>query len=60
MKKLSLCFAVVLFFSCNNETKTEAPNEPASTEKPAVTLPYKAAYSANWSDEVSDADLNTV
>jgi ketosteroid isomerase-like protein len=60
MKKLIFSFVVVLFLSCNNETKTDAPTDPALTEKPAVTLPYTAAYSANWSDEVSDADLNTV
>jgi hypothetical protein len=57
-------FTVTLFIACNEAAKPaeEAAAEPAKVAAvaPTVTLPYTAAYSSSWSDEVSDNDLLTV
>lgn len=64
MKKIFLCFVLaVLLLSCNNEnTKTDARTAAASdtTTTADLDLPFKALYSSNFTDDVSDADLATV
>ena len=45
--------------SCNSNTeKKETAAAPA--EKTTVELPYKAYYTADWTQDVSDADLKMV
>lgn len=53
------CTAFVL--ACNNEKQEAASGDAAtvSSSTPA-DLPYKATYTANWDDAVSDADLKMV
>ena len=62
MKKILLCFfSGTILLSCSNKKDKSATN--SSTDKAVkstVELPYKAAYSSNWSTDVSDADLKTV
>ncbi len=61
MKKIILFFSCILFLlSCNNEKEKTAATETATTEKPAVDLPYKASYSSSFTTDVSDADLKMV
>lgn len=64
MKKIILCFScVTLLLSCNNDKdkeKTAEKTSTATTEKPAMDLPYTASYSSSWSQDISDADLKTV
>ncbi|RTL57413.1 MAG: hypothetical protein EKK37_15325 [Sphingobacteriales bacterium] len=53
---LLLCFIL----ACNSNTeKKETATAPAA-EKSAVDLPYKASYAADWTQDVSDADLKMV
>jgi len=61
MKKTVLYFVLAVFlFACqNNEPKTKAMTE-STAAKPAADLPYTAAYSSQFSTDVSDADLKTV
>jgi len=62
MKKVFLlvtCGAILL--ACNNEkNQSETSSAADTTAKSTVDLPYKAAYSSSWSNDVSDADLKTV
>lgn len=53
-----LCFML----SCNSNTeKKEAAEATApAAEKKAVDLPYQALYTADWTQDVSDADLKMV
>ena len=64
MKQLIICFCLAFFlFSCkDNETKTKGMATVAtdSTTKTAMDLPYKALYSSEWNNDVSDADLKMV
>ncbi len=64
MKKVLFCFSLALFlFACNNNgTKTAAMStgSSADTVKPKMDLPYRASYSSQWSNNVSDADLKMV
>jgi ketosteroid isomerase-like protein len=65
MKKTILfCSLALSLFACtNNSTKTKAMSSESpslSTEQPTVDLPYKAAYSSQFSTDVSDADLKMV
>lgn len=62
MKKYFIAFCLVSFFAaCNNEAeKKEAAKTEAPADKPAVELPYKAAYAADWTQDVSDADLKMI
>ena len=53
---LLLCFAL----SCNSNTEKKESAATPATEKTAVELPYKASFSGNWTQDVSDADLKTV
>ena len=56
MKKLMLMAAVAIFFAaCNNEKKEEQKGMGSS-----IQLPYKAGYSSQFNDKVSDSDLLTV
>ncbi len=63
MKKIFLgCFVIAFFLSCNSDkekTKTTT-SEAATTDKPAVDLPYTASYSSSWNTDVSDEDLKMV
>jgi len=60
---LCLCFAMFLF-SCNNsktESASTSTDTTATTAKTTMAdLPYKASYSSNFTDDVSDADLKMV
>ena len=57
---LCLCFAIFLF-SCNSSKTESASTSTDSTAKSTMTdLPYKASYSSNFTDDVSDADLKMV
>ena len=50
MKKILFCFSLAIFLlSCKDDKN-----------KPAADLPYKASYSANFTTDVSDADLKMV
>src|SRR5262245_15656260 len=62
MKKAITCISLsLLLFACgSSETKTTAESTTAAGEKSTVDLPYTAAYSSQWSTDVSDADLKTV
>lgn len=60
MKKILVLSALALtLFSCSSqeEKKTEAVAEPAPTPAAAIDLPYKAAYSSNFTQDVPDAVL---
>lgn len=50
MKKIVLPFAAAAFLvACNNEKKSEAgTGDSTPVSKPAVELPYKAAYSSSF------------
>ena len=57
---LCLCFAMLLF-SCNNSKTESASTTTDTTAKSTMTdLPYKASYSSNFTDDVSDVDLKMV
>ena len=66
MKKILLCLCLGAFLlSCNDKKDKPATadtDKPAAmgADKPMVDLPYKASYSANFTQDVSDADLKTV
>lgn len=66
MKKILFCFSLGIFMlSCKDDKKkTETTDADkmttATTDKPAMDLPYTASYSSSWSTDVSDADLKTV
>ena len=66
MKKFLLCFCLGAFLlSCNNDkdntaTTSTDSSAAATSDKPAMDLPYTASYSSNWSQDVPDADLKTV
>ena len=65
MKKILFCFFCgTILVSCNNGTEKSATTVTTATEdstkKSSVDLPYTAAYSSSWSNDVSDADLKTV
>ncbi len=59
-KAFSYCLLLLLLWSCNNEgTKSETAGTD-TTMKADLDLPFKALYSSNFTDDVSDADLITV
>ena len=61
MRKIVFCFSLALFvLSCNNDKKKTETTGTSTTEKTMVDLPYKASYSANFTQDVSDADLKMV
>jgi ketosteroid isomerase-like protein len=64
MKKFLLCFCIGAFLlSCNNDkddATTSTDSSAATTDKPAMDLPYTASYSSSWNQDVPDADLKTV
>lgn len=64
MKKVIFCFTIGAFLlSCNNSgEKTAATTTDSSTQSTQgiVDLPYKASYSSNFTQDVSDADLKLV
>jgi len=63
MKKILIGLSAIIFMAaCNNE-KTESKDGEKKAEVAASTpadLPYKAMYSSNFSQDVSDADLKMV
>jgi len=49
MKQFFLCLAITsLMIACNTETKKEEATAATTEEKPAVALPYAAAYSSSF------------
>lgn len=62
MKKLFLCCSLpALLCACtSSETKVKGSRSDSTTAQTATSLPYTAAYSGQWTNDVSDADLNTV
>ncbi len=67
MKRIIFFLSVALLFIACNSATSPAEESAADTSKvaetpaaPAVTLPYTAAYSSTWTDDVSDNDLLTV
>jgi ketosteroid isomerase-like protein len=65
MKHLIFCFGLAFFlFSCkDNETKTKGmatTTTDSTVTQPAADLPFKASYSSQWNNDVSDADLRMV
>ena len=59
-----LLFAGMFLASCNNDKKMgsgRSPDNPTvSAADSSLKLPYKASYSSQWSDKVSDNDLQMV
>jgi ketosteroid isomerase-like protein len=53
---LILCFVI----ACNSSTEKKETAAAPAAEKKAVDLPYKAAYAADWTQDVSDEDLKMV
>ena len=49
-----------VLLACNNAEVKSTSTTADSTAKMATDLPYTARYTANWSDNVSDADLKMV
>ena len=62
MKRMMICSCLaILLFSCNSsKEKPVAVDTKDTTSKTMIDLPYKASFSSEWSDDVSDADLKTV
>ena len=64
MNKLFMMFVVLtIMVSCNNEKKETADTQKTdvqTTTTSTVSLPYKANYSSQFNDKVSDSDLLTV
>lgn len=62
MKKVFIILtSFVTFLACNNaKVESTATGPSDSTATSAVDLPYTAAYSSNFSTDVSDADLKMV
>jgi hypothetical protein len=49
MKQIFLCLAAAsLMMACNNEKKADEPATETKMDKPAVSLPYMAAYSSSF------------
>ncbi|HEY6505822.1 MAG TPA: hypothetical protein VIZ28_17730 [Chitinophagaceae bacterium] len=49
MKQIFLCLtAALVLAACNDEKKTDETAAETKTDKPAVTLPYTAAYSSSF------------
>lgn len=53
---LLLCFMM----ACNSNTEKKETAAAPAAEKTAVDLPYKAEYTSDWTQDVSDADLKMV
>ena len=53
-------FAGIVLLSCNDAQVKSTSTTGDSTAKTPMDLPYTAQYSANWNDNVSDADLKMV
>jgi ketosteroid isomerase-like protein len=66
MKKIFSLFVIILIsFGCSNDAEKKTEEKPAdavvaAAPSVAVDLPFKATYSSNFTQEVSDADLKTV
>jgi hypothetical protein len=65
MKKILFCscLAVSLIACTSNDTQVKATSSTDSAAKSTaqpMDLPYTAAYSSQWNNDVSDADLKTV
>jgi hypothetical protein len=57
MRLLLFC-ATLLMLACNTTTSNKTTT--SEEKKSSVTLPYTAAFSSNWSTDISDEDLKTV
>ena len=61
MKRIIFCLTIGAFLlSCNNSGEKTAATSTDSSAKSTVDLPYKASYSSNFTNDVSDADLKLV
>ncbi|MGZ5221351.1 MAG: hypothetical protein ACXWC7_14780 [Chitinophagaceae bacterium] len=65
MRKIFLCFGSAIFLlSCNaDKDKTASTTETKTgsvAEKSTMEMPYKASYSSNFTNDVSDEDLKMV
>ena len=64
MRKILFFLGATSFLLSCNDKVTTAPADTASKDSSTVTaatdLPYKASYSSNWNNDVSDADLKMV
>lgn len=62
MNKLFMMFVVLtIMVSCNNEKKETGDTQKTEvTTSSTVSFPYKANYSSQFNDKVSDSDLLTV
>jgi ketosteroid isomerase-like protein len=69
MKTIIACFCLGAFLfsfsSCGDKTAAKNTENKdttavATSDKPAMDLPYKASYSANWTTGVTDEDLKLV
>lgn len=62
MKKilLLLSLSTALFACTGNEANVKGATTDSASAKAPADLPYKAAYTTNWTDRVSDADLKVV
>jgi ketosteroid isomerase-like protein len=59
-KIIPVLLSATVLLSCNNAEVKSTTTTADSTATTATDLPYKARYTTNWSDSVSDADLKTV
>jgi ketosteroid isomerase-like protein len=61
MKSMLMMAAIAIFMiACKNEKKEPASPEKKESEQPAassITFPYKANYSSQFNDKVSDEDV---
>lgn len=61
MRKTSLgLLTCAIILSCNDAQVKSTSTTGDSTSKASIDLPYTPSYTANWSDNVSDADLKMV
>jgi len=61
MKKILFLFSIsLLLISCKDDSANAEDKDVLVKSTTPVALPYTAAYSSDWTDEVSDEDLLAV
>ena len=61
MKKIFFLFSIsLLLISCKDDSANAEDKDVLVKSTTPVALPYTAAYSSDWTDEVSDEDLLAV
>jgi len=63
-KTIAIIISAGFLFACNNAAENKTEEKPAAASeatnaKPAIELPFKAEYSSNFTQDVSDQDLKT-